>query len=158
MNHRRTVYTLSALLLAACLAGPAASAQGQKPQDAEAKEKKSMTEPKEVTTSTGLRYVDQKVGEGQEAKAGDVVEVHYTGWLTNGTKFDSSVDRNQPFTFKLGEGQVIKGWDQGVAGMRLGGKRKLTVPPNLAYGSAAYGPIPGNSTLMFDVELLGVKK
>ena len=163
MSHSRTVCTLSALLLAAtCLAGPATpadAAQGQKPQASEAKEKKAMTESKEVTTSSGLKYVDEKVGEGEEAKSGNVVEVHYTGRLTDGTKFDSSLDRNQPFAFKLGAGQVIKGWDEGVAGMKVGGKRKLTIPPDLAYGSRAVGGvIPANSTLAFDVELLAVKK
>ncbi|HEY8020945.1 MAG TPA: FKBP-type peptidyl-prolyl cis-trans isomerase [Thermoanaerobaculia bacterium] len=116
-------------------------------------------EGKEVVTSSGLKYVDQKVGDGDEAKSGDTVTVHYTGWLTDGKKFDSSVDRNQPFTFRLGASQVIEGWDKGVAGMKVGGKRKLTIPPGLAYGNRAVGGvIPPNSTLIFEVELLGVKK
>ena len=115
-------------------------------------------EAKEVTTPSGLKYTDLKVGEGEEAKPGQVVSVHYTGWLTNGTKFDSSLDRKQPFSFKLGAGQVIQGWDQGVAGMKVGGKRKLTIPPGLGYGGQAVGGvIPANSTLVFEVELLGVK-
>ena len=98
------------------------------------------------------------VGTGEEARAGHQVSVHYTGWLTNGTKFDSSVDRGRPFGFSLGKGQVIAGWDQGVAGMKVGGKRKLTIPPELGYGArGAGGVIPPNATLVFDVELLGVK-
>lgn len=98
-----------------------------------------------------------KVGEGAEAKAGDVVRVHYTGWLTDGTKFDSSVDRGAPFEFNLGAGEVIKGWDQGVAGMKVGGKRKLTIPPDLGYGDRGAGAvIPPGATLVFEVELLGI--
>lgn len=99
-----------------------------------------------------------KAGTGTEATAGKEVEVHYTGWLTNGTKFDSSLDRGKPFRFKLGAGQVIRGWDQGVQGMKIGGKRKLTIPADLAYGARGVpGVIPPNSTLVFEVELLGVK-
>jgi len=115
------------------------------------------TSGKRVTES-GLTIEDMKVGDGQEAKKGDTVDVHYTGWLTDGTKFDSSVDRGRPFTFRLGVGQVIKGWDEGVAGMKVGGKRKLTIPPELGYGSRGAGrTIPPNATLVFDVELLGIK-
>jgi FKBP-type peptidyl-prolyl cis-trans isomerase len=106
---------------------------------------------------TSLKIEDSKVGTGAEAVAGKVVKVHYTGWLTDGKKFDSSVDRGQPFEFSLGAGHVIKGWDQGVAGMKVGGKRKLTIPSELGYGAAgAGGVIPPNATLVFDVELLGV--
>jgi FKBP-type peptidyl-prolyl cis-trans isomerase len=113
---------------------------------------------KTVTTASGLKYQVLKVGKGPVAKAGQTVSVHYTGWLTNGKKFDSSVDRNQPFEFNLGAGQVIRGWDEGVAGMKVGEKRKLTIPSDLGYGSAgAGGVIPPNATLVFDVELLGVK-
>ncbi|MBI3555674.1 MAG: FKBP-type peptidyl-prolyl cis-trans isomerase [Deltaproteobacteria bacterium] len=109
-----------------------------------------------VTAPNGLKMEDLKVGTGDVAVAGKTVSVHYTGWLTNGSKFDSSVDRGEPFKFPLGGGRVIAGWDQGVAGMKVGGKRKLTIPPDLAYGAGGQGPIPPNSTLVFDVELLGV--
>jgi FKBP-type peptidyl-prolyl cis-trans isomerase len=111
-----------------------------------------------ITTQSGLQYQDVVVGTGAEAVAGKSVSVHYTGTLQDGTKFDSSVDRNQPFTFTLGAGQVISGWDEGIAGMKVGGKRKLVIPPDLAYGAQGYPPvIPPNSTLNFDVELLEVK-
>ncbi|MBU6154250.1 MAG: FKBP-type peptidyl-prolyl cis-trans isomerase [Bdellovibrionales bacterium] len=104
-----------------------------------------------------VEMVDTVVGKGTEAVAGKSVTVHYTGTLKDGTKFDSSLDRNTPFTFGLGKGEVIKGWDQGVAGMKVGGKRKLTIPPELAYGANSVGAIPANSTLIFEVELLDVK-
>jgi len=105
-----------------------------------------------------LKIEDEVVGTGAEAKKGDRVSVHYTGWLLDGTKFDSSRDRNQPFGFTLGAGEVIAGWDQGVAGMKVGGKRKLTIPSELGYGSrGAGGVIPPDATLLFDVELLEVR-
>jgi FKBP-type peptidyl-prolyl cis-trans isomerase FkpA len=111
-----------------------------------------------VTTASGLMYEDVVVGEGEEASAGQFVSVHYTGWLTNGTKFDSSKDRNEPFDFPLGGRQVIAGWDEGVQGMKIGGTRKLTIPSNLGYGArGAGGVIPPNATLVFEVELLGIK-
>jgi FKBP-type peptidyl-prolyl cis-trans isomerase len=104
-----------------------------------------------------LQIEEIEVGTGDEAKPGQTVTVHYTGWLTDGTKFDSSVDRGDPFQFSLGAGMVIKGWDQGVAGMCIGGKRKLTIPAELGYGSrGAGGVIPPNATLVFEVELLGI--
>jgi FKBP-type peptidyl-prolyl cis-trans isomerase FkpA len=108
-------------------------------------------------TQTDLGIEELAVGTGTEAAAGKMVDVHYTGWLTTGQKFDSSKDRGEPFRFKLGAGQVIKGWDQGVQGMKVGGKRKLTIPPQLGYGQRGFpGAIPPNSTLIFEVELLGV--
>ena len=105
-----------------------------------------------------LKIEDVNVGTGAEAANGSSVTVHYTGWLTDGKKFDSSVDRGKPFKFKLGARQVIQGWDQGVAGMKVGGKRKLTIPPDLGYGSRGAGnAIPPGATLIFEVELLGVQ-
>jgi FKBP-type peptidyl-prolyl cis-trans isomerase FkpA len=109
-------------------------------------------------TPSGLYYQDLEVGSGTEAQNGADVTVHYTGWLTDGTKFDSSVDRGTPFAFPLGAGQVIAGWDEGVNGMRVGGKRKLVIPPDLAYGDRGAGnAIPPGATLVFDVELLDVQ-
>lgn len=109
-------------------------------------------------TASGLRYQDLVVGDGVTAQSGDSVSVHYTGWLTDGTKFDSSIDRGTPFEFRLGVGSVIAGWDEGVADMRVGGTRKLVIPPDLGYGDqgAGGGLIPGGATLVFDVELLEV--
>ncbi|MBC8509057.1 MAG: FKBP-type peptidyl-prolyl cis-trans isomerase [Chloroflexi bacterium] len=110
-----------------------------------------------IQTETDLQYEDIIVGAGPQAEAGDNVQVHYTGWLVDDTKFDSSVDRNQPFDFQLGAGRVIKGWDEGVAGMQAGGKRKLVVPSELGYGErGAGGVIPPNATLIFEVELLAI--
>ena len=114
-----------------------------------------------MTTATGLQMEDTKVGTGAEAKAGQTVSVHYTGWLlengVRGKKFDSSVERGEPFKFPLGGGRVIKGWDEGVQGMKVGGKRTLTIPPGMGYGErGAGGVIPPNATLVFEVELLGV--
>jgi FKBP-type peptidyl-prolyl cis-trans isomerase len=111
------------------------------------------------TTASGLQYWDIATGSGDTAVAGSQVTVNYTGWLTTGEKFDSSVDRGEPFSFPLGAGQVIRGWDEGVAGMKVGGKRQLRIPPELGYGArGAGGVIPPGATLIFDVELLGVMK
>jgi FKBP-type peptidyl-prolyl cis-trans isomerase FkpA len=111
----------------------------------------------EITTPSGLVYDDLSAGEGEAARAGQMVSVHYTGWLTDGTKFDSSKDRNDPFDFPLGAGHVIRGWDEGVQGMKVGGMRKLTIPPQLGYGArGAGGVIPPNATLVFEVELLKI--
>ena len=114
--------------------------------------------PKEVTTPSGLEYTDLVVGTGVQPKAGQTVIVHYTGWLTNNQKFDSSKDRNQPFSFTLGKKQVIAGWDEGLSTMKVGGKRRLTIPPDLGYGARGAGNVvPPNATLIFEVELLDVK-
>lgn len=121
----------------------------------DAQEKK---EEKVITTKSGLKYIDLKEGTGTAAKAGDTVEVHYTGWLKDGKKFDSSKDAGKPFPFKLGAGEVIKGWDEGVAGMKVGGQRKLIIPSDLAYGKKGFpGAIPPDAELTFEVELLKIK-
>ena len=118
----------------------------------------SISEPEQTTTASGLVIEDLTVGSGVAAKAGDTVSVHYTGTLIDGSKFDSSVDRGTPFTFTLGAGEVIQGWDEGIAGMKVGGKRKLTIPPELGYGAGGYPPvIPANATLIFEVELVEIK-
>jgi FKBP-type peptidyl-prolyl cis-trans isomerase len=110
-----------------------------------------------ITTASGLQYEEMRVGTGATARSGQDVVVHYTGWLTDGKKFDSSRDRGDPFTFGLGAGQVIAGWDEGVAGMQVGGQRKLTIPPRLGYGEfGAGGVIPPNATLVFEVELIDI--
>jgi FKBP-type peptidyl-prolyl cis-trans isomerase len=135
---------ISVLVIAAVLIALPASAQ---------------QEEKTVTTASGLKYIDVVVGKGASPSVGKHVKVHYTGTLENGKKFDSSVDRNQPFSFIIGVGQVIPGWDEGVMTMKVGGKRKLIIPPNLGYGArGAGGVIPPNATLLFDVELLDVEK
>jgi FKBP-type peptidyl-prolyl cis-trans isomerase FkpA len=109
-------------------------------------------------TGSGLQIVEIEAGTGPEARTGQEVTVHYTGWLTDGTKFDSSRDRGEPFKFGLGRGLVIRGWDEGVAGMKVGGRRRLVIPPELGYGArGAGGAIPGGATLLFNVELLGVR-
>jgi peptidylprolyl isomerase len=115
--------------------------------------------PRTVTTSSGLKYIDTVIGKGPLPKFGQRVRVHYVGTLTNGTKFDSSRDRNEPFVFELGAHRVIAGWDEGIATMHVGGRRRLIIPPQLGYGAAgAGGVIPPNATLIFDVELLGIER
>jgi FKBP-type peptidyl-prolyl cis-trans isomerase len=147
MTHRHAVAIVMALLLTPTLGWGAAMT---------AIESGSITN--EMITPSGLRYVDRTIGTGDLAVVGKTIAVHDTGWLENGKKFDSSVDRGQPFSFPLGAGRVIKGWDEGVAGMKVGGKRTLTIPANLGYGArGAGGVIPPNATLIFDVELLGVR-
>lgn len=113
---------------------------------------------KELPQATELKIEDIKVGDGPEVKSGDTVKIHYTGTLTDGTKFDSSLDRGTPFVTKIGVGQVIEGWDKGVVGMKVGGVRKLTIPPSMGYGDQQAGEIPPNSTLIFQVELLGIEQ
>ena len=155
--------TLSAALaLAACSTAPTHGAQQTAPAETQpATTQSAGTEATPTATDTGngkLQIKDLKVGKGATAKAGDSVTVNYTGWLMDGTKFDSSLDRHTPFKFILGAGRVIQGWDEGVAGMKVGGKRRLIIPPALGYGEAGAGAvIPPNATLKFDVELLSVK-
>jgi len=150
--------TLTAILV---LVAAAAWAQSGAKKTASARPNTSA--PTKVTgeptkTPSGLEYWDITVGTGPVAEKGQKVKVHYTGWLTTGKKFDSSVDAGKPFDFTLGAGDVIKGWDEGVAGMKVGGKRQLRIPPNLAYGERGYpGVIPPNSTLIFDVQLISVQ-
>jgi FKBP-type peptidyl-prolyl cis-trans isomerase len=118
----------------------------------------TMSDANAVTTASGLKYVELKEGDGATPESGKTVVVHYTGTLEDGTKFDSSRDRGQPFSFKIGVGQVIKGWDEGLSTMKVGGRRQLIIPPELGYGSrGAGGVIPPNATLLFDVELLDIK-
>ena len=113
----------------------------------------------EVTMPSGLKYSDLHVGDGEIAQVNLTASVHYTGWLTDGTKFDSSLDRGEPFSFRIGAHQVIRGWDEGVQGMRIGGKRKLVIPPDMGYGASGSPPvIPPNATLVFEVELLGLER
>ncbi len=157
---RIAVLLLVAALAAGCASGygsKTASTEGSAPAAA-APAGTAVIEGKMHKLASGLLYEDLVVGNGKMADPGLQVSVHYTGWLTDGTKFDSSHDRNQPLQFTLGQGEVIRGWDEGVKGMRVGGKRKLTIPPDLGYGSrGAGGVIPPNATLVFEVELLGVR-
>lgn len=153
------------IILALFIAGCGKKAE-QQPQETQETEQTATTssEPappevdpgKMVMTASGLNYADIVIGDGEAAIAGQKVKVHYTGWLTDGTKFDSSFDHDRPFEFPLGAGRVIKGWDEGVEGMKVGGKRLLIIPPELGYGGRAVGPIPPNSVLKFEVELLEI--
>ena len=152
----RLRYTFPLLLLLVAVAGcgvaPTPGGQGAAGQSG------ASQAGKEVTTASGLKYTDVQIGTGATAQAGKTVSVHYTGTLTDGKKFDSSLDRGQPITFPLGTGKVIKGWDEGIAGMKVGGKRRLVIPPDLGYGARGSAPvIPPNATLIFDVELMDVK-
>lgn len=145
---------IAVLLLAVAIVIPACSQK-----EANAAGKIPAINAKTVKNPSGLAYQDIKVGKGASPVKGRMVRVHYTGWLVNGKKFDSSVDRNEPFEFNIGSQQVIPGWDEGVMTMKVGGKRRLTIPPALGYGArGAGGDIPPNATLIFDVELLDVQK
>lgn len=149
----RKLPIISMLAIVAITMGSANTVDAKRP-----KADKASGSGQSVTTSTGLQYSDKVVGQGAQPKPGQTVIVHYTGWLTNGTKFDSSVDRGEPFKFRIGQGEVIKGWDEGVGTMKVGGKRRLTIPASLGYGQrGAGGTIPPNATLVFDVELLGLQ-
>jgi FKBP-type peptidyl-prolyl cis-trans isomerase len=154
---------MKTLILAITLLALAGLAIAQTAPAKKAAAKPTTSGPTKVTgaptkTASGLEYWNIKVGTGAVAQSGKHVKVDYTGWLTNGKKFDSSVGSGKPFDFMLGASQVIKGWDEGVAGMKVGGKRQLRIPPDLAYGAAGYPPvIPANSTLIFDVQLVDVK-
>ncbi len=153
MRHPKTILprALFALLIAAGPLLPSASAvQDKKPT--------ALPEEQWPATPSGVRYMDLQVGQGEEAQLGKIIEVHYTGWLRNGTRFDSSRDREHPFTFRLGAGDVIKGWDEGLLGMKVGGKRRLSIPPELGFGKQGVGSVvPPNSMLEYEFELLGVR-
>jgi FKBP-type peptidyl-prolyl cis-trans isomerase len=153
----RTLIVIAILVVAAAVIWAQTTAKKTSPV------RPNTTAPSKVTgdgvkTASGLQYWDLRMGNGEVAKQGQRVRVHYTGWLTMGKKFDSSVDAGTPFDFTLGKGEVIKGWDEGVAGMRIGGKRQLRIPPDLAYGAEGSPPvIPANATLIFDVQLIAVQ-
>jgi peptidylprolyl isomerase len=150
------ILTITLYALASLIAAQTAPAKKEAAKPATSGPTKVTGEP--TKTASGLEYWDIKVGTGAIAQSGQHVKVDYTGWLTNGKKFDSSVGTGKPFDFMLGAGQVIKGWDEGIASMKVGGKRQLHIPPDLAYGAAGYPPvIPANSTLIFDVQLVDAK-
>ena len=150
---------LKATLILVLIVSVALFAQTKKPAKGSPKtDGPTAVTGKPVTTASGLQYWDIKKGTGKLAEKGKNVSVHYTGWLTDGKEFDSSRDSGEPIQFDLGTGQVIKGWDEGIAGMKVGGKRQLRIPPALGYGARGAGSaIPPNATLVFDVELMGVK-
>ncbi len=149
-KHAPCALAVAGVLIFAHPGGSAARQPAQKPPEAVSRE---------VVTASGLRYVDQKVGDGAVAGPGKTVDVLYTGWLEDGTRFDASLDPEHPFTFRIGIDEVIQGWHEGITGMKAGGRRRLTVPPELGYGrqGAGGGVIPGNATLVFEVELLSVR-
>ena len=155
----KRIFVLSLVVFSGVSAAFSADATSNQPAVvSKSKKEKAMSEPKPVTTASGLKYIDIKEGTGPMPQTSQRVTVHYTGTLKDGSKFDSSVDRNQPFSFVIGVGQVIKGWDEGVATMKVGGKRKLIIPSALGYGERGAGNvIPPNAELHFDVELLGVQ-
>ena len=165
-SEQRLRVRLSVLLPAIAVAGliaMSACTQGRSVCETPAERGSDMTDgpptvsAEPVTTGSGLKYVDIEPGSGDSPEPGQTVVVHYTGWLEDGTKFDSSLGRGRPFSFPIGAGRVIRGWDEGVATMQLCGQRRLIIPPQLAYGATGQGPIPPNATLIFDVELLEVR-
>ena len=158
---KRGMSTLGLIVLVAVFVTSCGKAYKEKSSEDTAKEQEAQGESDWVTTNSGLKYLDHVVGDGEEAVNGMTVEMHYTGWLwedgQRSKKFDSSRDRNEPFSFPLGAGRVIKGWDEGILGMKVGGKRELIIPPELGYGArGAGGLIPPNATLNFEVEFLRV--
>ena len=154
---KRTILIIAALSLASPVVVQAKAKAAAAKKKAAKKAKKEAAN-KEHSSQSGLKWTVLKEGKGETPKRGDKVVVHYTGWLTNGKKFDSSRDRGEPFKFTVGVGQVIKGWDEGVMRMRPGDRFKFTIPANLAYGERGVGPIPPNSVLVFDVEFIKVSK
>ena len=151
------VLLTTVLIASGCNGKENLEVENEKPEE-NAVESTESVNAGEITTASGLKYIDLTEGAGDIPEPGQVAVVHYAGWLEDGTKFDSSVDRGQPFKFPLGQGRVIKGWDEGVATMKVGGKRKLTIPSDLGYGAqGAGGVIPPNATLIFEVELLGIE-
>jgi FKBP-type peptidyl-prolyl cis-trans isomerase len=154
----------------ATLAGPTLAATGPSAQalqsvravhdtpDGTRERGHEVVDAREVVTSSGLHYVDLRVGDGDEAASGKILEVHYVGWLGDGTRFDSTRDRDRPLTFRLGAGDALKGWDEGLVGMKVGGRRKLVIPPDLGFGKQGVGSVvPPNATLYYEFELLGVR-
>ncbi len=168
MRFWATLASASVILATACSGESAsqAAAEAASADEASSNANRSVTMPEGppevsgdiVETPSGLRYIVIDEGDGRMPEPGERVRVHYTGWLTTGHQFDSSVDGGQPFVFNVGRGSVIRGWDEGVAMMKVGGKRRLIVPPELGYGESGRGPIPPGATLVFDVELLGIEQ
>ncbi len=157
MTRRHVPGTLLVAALSLALAPLAADGPARTAQTS-GQDSGTLRTAKEVVTKSGLRYADLAVGSGEEARPGRIVDVDYTGWLQDGTRFDSSKDRNKPLTFRIGIDEVIQGWHEGIAGMKEGGKRRLVIPPDLGYGKqGAGGVIPPNATLVFEVELVAVR-
>lgn len=156
MNGRLVICAALLLVGAAACGGEKSQEQAQEPAATTPATAPAVDTTAMTKTPSGLWYEDLEVGPGVAASSGDTVTVDYTGWILNGAKFDSSVDRGETYSFTLGAGRVIRGWDEGVVGMKVGGKRRLVIPPDLAYGAQGRPGIPPNSTLVFDVELLGV--
>ena len=174
-NLSRPLLLLSLCALAP-LAGPALAATGPSAQTSQASQASqasqsvqavhdtrdlkahAVVDSREVVTSSGLHYVDLRVGDGDAAASGKILEVHYVGWLSDGTRFDSTRDRDRPLTFRLGAGDALKGWDEGLVGMKVGGRRKLVIPPGLGFGRQGVGSVvPPNATLYYEFELLAVR-